>query len=202
MINPFHFLNLRVLFLLLAFLKAQICLAESENSVALKSGYMNFNISSLIQKNETNFANVSLEWMHYFEKDFASYAGYRIARDTNIGRTIYQAAFFGGRYFPLTLGVPINSYVHQTQVEYNFTYMPYIDVGATLGRYSIDVFAQGAYELSSEFFGLSVGVGSQFHVLPSINLDIGLTLEQSLGYSQIVFSAVSVSALVGVVFYF
>lgn len=176
---------------------------EVDSSVTFRSGFVSYNKKGVLNEQQTNTTNGSLELTRYFKRDLATSIGYRLSQDPATGRTSYQAGFVTLRIFPFTLGAPVESLRGPSLVEYDFRFKPYIDGGLSIGRSLIALRGeQGVLEVSSEFYGINLGAGSLIRLTKVLALDLGALYEICQGFGPISYQADNMYAQVGLLYYF
>lgn len=188
--------------------------SQLNNSVAFKSGSMSYEQSGFADKsdgtetalsvgNGVNATNGAVEFEWFRQRDLATFLGYRLAYNTDVKRTQYQAGYGGVRYFLYTPGIPTVATREFTVLRYNPKFRPYVEGGLSLGRYLARVYGQqAALDVSSEFYGAAAGIGAQFAVSGRTAVDLGAVYEYARGYGPVRFYATTLIATLGLRYYY
>lgn len=168
------------------------------DSFLLKTGLIHYQQFGIDPKSNNNYTNATLEWDHFIKHNYSSIVSYKIALDASSSRTMYQAGSAGLRFFPFTLGAPIKLSRGLNFIKYDFLLKPYVEMGASLGRYLIKTFGKlQAFDASSEFYGIYAGTGTLISISEKYAIDINLCFEYENGYGPLEFSAVTFFGLMG-----
>lgn len=193
--------------LAMALAKAGVSAADEQDSnirhaVNVKTGYMAYSQAGVSPQSGANTSNLEAEWGYFAKRDLMTFAAYRVARDADRQRVLYQAGRFGSRYFPISLGAPLTSFRQLAIVRYDFAVKPYVEGGVVMGRYLIDtVFNLAAADYSSEFMGFNFGGGCVFGLTERLALDLELLVESVQGYGTLDFQATTQFITLGLVNY-
>jgi hypothetical protein len=182
--------------------RAETSDVDIRHTVSAGTGLMNYTQAGASPKSGSNTSNFALEWGYFAKKDFQAYAGYRLARDAEKQRVLYQAGGAGARFFPMTLGAPLASYRQLAVLRYDFAFKPYVEGGMSFGRYLVDtVFTLEAADYSSEFFGVSFGGGTVYGLTQRLALDFKVLVEIEQGYGPLAFQGTTQFVTLGLLQY-
>ena len=120
----------------------------------------------------------SFEVTQYLKLDRALFFGYMNYPDPSSKRDAYQAAFAGFRYFPFSIGRPVEDSVQETHVSFDSLFKFYVDAGVTFGRCYFEPTGNNYGDLSADTNGVIGGVGLAF--FPTNNIDFKVSVSQEI----------------------
>jgi len=175
------------------------------DSIEVKTGYMTFAASESLEPEikENSFTNISIDISRFHKKIFASYFGYRIVRDSDLERVVYNSGSMGLKYFYRGLGTPIRARRYNSLVSWDIPFKPYVNVGVSIGKMLIQSFGDNdVLEFSSEFLGAHLGFGFNYSILENVALDVVIQAEQVFGYGPVDFKSLNLMNLIGFKYYY
>ncbi len=172
------------------------------DSLTVRSGMISFSVSPELKPEVSqNVGNVSIEAARYHKKIFASYLGYRIAQDSEIGRAIYHSGYLGWRYYYYGLGVPIQALRENSLIAWNVPFKPYVESAISIGKILIQSSGTAnIQEIAGEYYGLQFGTGVNTTLTRSLALDLTVIGEYASGYGPVVFQSINSMFLLGLVY--
>ncbi len=171
--------------------------ARPESSITASSGLLNYTVSSVVEKQGSNFANVGLEWQSLPRLGLGFALGAMLAQDTSVGRLLYQATYLDFRLFPLTPGLDIDKTLRGDRIKVESAVRPWASAGLGVGRMLVSTFGRGAADISSEFVSLRAGAGVDFALTPRLGVVASCIAEYATGFGILTFSSVNVHAKIG-----
>ncbi|MCX6130242.1 MAG: hypothetical protein NTX25_14415 [Proteobacteria bacterium] len=128
---------------------------------------------------------LSIEFGHYFKKNLVGIFAYRTVDKSDVKRNLYQASAGALRYFPYTLGMPVSGIIDGNSLSLDTRFKPYLETGISIGRYLVAVAGNPAvFDISSQFYGLVLGLGTYVQLTQTLALDICLAYENDIGYGS------------------
>jgi hypothetical protein len=162
--------------------------ARPQHSLGAKTGLINYTVQGLANTSASNTLNYTVEWNFFVNTASAVVVGYRSATSQEYSRSLFQETYLATRIFPMSLGVPIQTNIATSTVNYRFAFKPYLDAGAAFGRFSVPFVSKevdtSVFEIASEYIGLFGGGGFFYEVWGNLNLDMSFTFESMTGFNS------------------
>lgn len=185
-----------------SFIFSSLAVARVQHALGGKTGMIMYTIQGFKNESGTNAMNFTAEWNYFVNSASSVIVGYRSATNQEEARALYHETYLGTRIFPMTLGIPINSTIATSTVNYRFAFKPFVDTGVAFGRYSIPLVGldldTAVFDIASDFIGLFVGGGFFYTLWGNLNVEMNLTYENMTGYnSPVAFDGSNIYVMLG-----
>ena len=177
--------------------------SDYSKQLSLKVGTITATHDGNPRNNQINHTLTGLDWLSYIKKDLGFYLCYRNAFDNAGSKRIrYNVLQTGFRYYPITMGMPIYTRKGTYQMTYTSSFMPFISIGGSLGRYVFQVFSDPTYVGSSDVYGFHFSMGGIYTFLDGYTVELEFQYEQAKNFGLPKLNGTAVNALYGMGKYF